>query len=100
MRELPLPEELLRPRDHLTVWVRAETWHCPYCPSAGRGASTVDWLGANTIGPNGRCRECGVKLVLARHGEAVPDPEGLSWCVQCHGYVLELHIHPTRREAA
>ena len=80
MRELRPAEELLLPRDQQTVWVRAETWNCPYCDAQQfTGATTVDWLGAEVTGPNGRCRECGVKLVLARMGEAVPDPRGVEW---------------------
>lgn len=87
MKELPAQDDLLRPRDHMTVWVRAETWLCPY----DRGQ--VAWLGANTVGPNGRCNNCGVKLVLARSGESVPDPEGLMWCTQCHQYQPSGHAH-------
>jgi hypothetical protein len=71
VKELPAPEELLRPRDHLTVWVPAETWHCPWCAGA-RSVTTVDWLGRNAEGPHGRCRDCGVKLRLAPWGESVP----------------------------
>ncbi len=95
MKELRSPESLLLPRDHLTVWVRAETWYCPYCQANTTAASTVDWLGSETRGPSGRCRECGVKLVLARLGEAVPDPEGVEWCRPCQGYRPPGHrVHP------
>ncbi|MFN8638594.1 MAG: hypothetical protein U0360_03860 [Dehalococcoidia bacterium] len=91
MRELRPVEDLLLPRDQLTVWVRAETWNCPYCDAVPSASTTVDWLGSDVTGPNGRCRECGVKLVLARMGEAVPDPQGVEWCTRCLGYRLEGH---------
>lgn len=58
------------------IWVSAETWHCPFCePDGGDGAgTTVTWLDGSHDGPDGRCGKCGVKLVLARAGEHVPDP--------------------------
>ena len=84
LRELPPPDELLRRRDHMTIWVEAPIWHCPYCspmerdPVKGfmqdaKGPTTVDWVGR--FSPvHGRCRECGVKLRLAEWGEHYPDP--------------------------
>ncbi|MCC6237153.1 MAG: hypothetical protein IT299_06230 [Dehalococcoidia bacterium] len=85
MTELRPPESLLLPRDHLTVWVRAETWHCPYCHSPAAAASTVDWLGSESRGPSGRCRECGVKLVLARAGRRFPILRASSGAVRARG---------------
>lgn len=73
MKELS-PEPL--PRDHLTIWVVAQQWVCPFCTQGGEGAyTTVDWLGRFAEGPSGRCRTCGIKLRLARMGERVPTPE-------------------------
>lgn len=74
MKEFPAPDEVLRPRDHLTVWVPAATWHCVFCqPQGGDGAgTTVDWLIGEHDGPDGRCRVCGAKFKLARPFEAVP----------------------------
>lgn len=73
MRELS-PDPL--PRDHLTIFVSAETWMCPMCepPDGGDGTfTTVAWIGQSD-GPDGRCSRCGLKLVLAKPGEHVPDP--------------------------
>lgn len=84
MRELPLPSDLLRPRDAAPIlYVSAQTWHCPLCDPDDIGAvaaSTVVWLGPNTDGPSGRCSTCGQKYALVRaHGdgrsEAVPSIE-------------------------
>lgn len=79
MHELQLPQHghhLELPRDRMVIWVSAETWHCPFCePDGGDGAgTTVTWLDGPHDGPDGRCGKCGVKLVLARAGEHVPDP--------------------------
>lgn len=67
MREFPRPESILLERDRFTVWVPATTWSCPFC------YGTVAWQGRDTVGPSGRCGQCGVKLCLARVGEHVPD---------------------------
>lgn len=67
-RELPAPDELLRPRDRdPIVYVTASTWICQFCePNGPRGSSTtVTWMGINTDGPSGRCRDCGQKYALA-----------------------------------
>lgn len=73
MRELS-PDNL--PRDHMLIYVTAETWACPFCETpGGDGAfTTVEWLDGIHDGPDGRCKTCGVKLILARAGERVPDP--------------------------
>lgn len=41
---------------------------------ASVAVTTVVWQGRDTDGPHGRCSTCGQKFVLARMGEAVPDP--------------------------
>lgn len=67
-RELPGPDDLLRSRDRDPIlFVLASTWHCEFCdPGGPHGANTtVAWLGPNTDGPSGRCRECGQKYQLA-----------------------------------
>lgn len=75
-RELPGPNELLRPRDRDPIlYVPAQTWHCVLCDPDDTGpvaSSTVVWLGPNTDGPHGRCASCGQKYELARMGESVP----------------------------
>lgn len=73
MKELS-PDPL--PRDHMMVWVPAQTWHCVFCnPDGGDGAYTpVEWLDGIHDGPDGRCTQCGAKFRLARAGESVPDP--------------------------
>lgn len=75
-RELPAPDELLRPRDRAAILVvPAQTWHCVLCDPDGNGpvaTSTVVWLGQNTDGPHGRCSTCGQLYALARPFEAVP----------------------------
>ena len=68
MRELPPPDELLKPRDHEPiVIVPPNTWHCLFCEPHGRpgAGTTVDWVGPGTEAPDGRCRECGQKFCLA-----------------------------------
>ena len=76
-REFEAPDRVLRLRDHLTVWVSAETWHCTFCePQGGEGAgTTVEWLTAPHDGPDGRCRVCGAKFRLAAFGDRVPPVE-------------------------
>lgn len=71
MRELS--GELL-PNDKITIFVPATQWTCPVCSSGDAGYTTVAWIGKGD-GPNGRCSECGIKLVLARMGEHVPSVE-------------------------
>jgi hypothetical protein len=69
MRELPPPDELLKPRDWATViYVHASTWHCVWCDPDGQlgAGTTVVWLALSTDGPHGRCRECGQKYALGR----------------------------------
>lgn len=83
-RELPAPDDLLRPRDReRTVFVVAQTWHCMYCePGGPHGArTTVDWMGRNTDGPSGRCRDCGQKYQLAAttNPRFVPPPSEQGW---------------------
>lgn len=82
-RELPGPDEILRPRDHAPIIVVAATaWHCVACDPDDVGpvaTTTVVWLGANTDGPSGRCSTCGQKYALARAGEHVPPPDEQRW---------------------
>jgi hypothetical protein len=68
MRELPSQSDLNKPRDHAPiVVVPPQTWNCLFCdPSHEWRATTVEWVGPNVDGPDGRCRECGQKYVLAR----------------------------------
>ena len=81
MREFPPHGEHLKPRDRMPIIVvPATTWHCVFCQAdGGEGAgTTVEWLSGThpMSGPDGRCRECGQKFVLAdsldRH---IPTPE-------------------------
>lgn len=69
MRELPFPEDLLRPRDNAPMlYVPAQTWKCGLCDPDNTtpvANSTVVWLGSNTDGPSGRCSTCGQKYMLA-----------------------------------
>lgn len=68
MRELPFPDEILKPRDTSPiVFVPPQTWHCLYCQPDGADTSrtTVIWVGPNVDGPHGRCMECGQKYCLA-----------------------------------
>jgi hypothetical protein len=86
-RELAGPDDLLRPRDRAPiVWVSAQAWYCLFCPTptAPAGflpATTVVWMGANTDGPHGRCRDCGQKYALAATYKPghVPSPEEQGW---------------------
>ena len=72
-REFPPEGELLLPNDKYTVYVPANQWTCPLCQAdGGDGAyTTVDWIGGS-VGPDGRCERCGLKLILARPNESVP----------------------------
>lgn len=88
MREFPPPDRLLRERDAFTVWVPAATWECPFCERP-----SVAWQGSDSVGPNGRCNECGVKLCLAPMGESVPDHweqigQKRRTCPDCHKRTL------------
>lgn len=68
LRELPEQDKILRIRDRFPIeYVPAETFHCKYCPQpGGDGAgTTVEWMGVGVDGPDGRCRECGQKYILA-----------------------------------
>lgn len=69
MRELPLPDDLLLPRDAAPIIVvPPHVWHCIICEPEGAtgAATTVQWIGPATDGPHGRCAECGQKYSLAR----------------------------------
>ncbi len=74
-RELAPPDELLKPRDHEPIIaVHPQTWNCRFCDPEGdrsHHATTVEWVGPGTDGPDGRCRECGQKFCLIA-GATVP----------------------------
>jgi hypothetical protein len=69
MRELPAPEELLKPRDREPIiYVPPQTWHCLFCQPEGPdgSATSVNWIGPHVDGPHGRCVQCGQKYCLAQ----------------------------------
>ena len=94
MRELPLPDDLLKPRDHAPIIVvPPHVWHCLICqPEGPTGAATsVQWLGPATSGPHGRCSDCGQKYSLASENrmklrDGMPReiaPERMRHCPHC-----------------
>lgn len=68
-RELPPPEELLKPRDEdPIIIVPPQTWDCLMCRPVPRSRLTsVIWSGPATDGPHGRCSDCGQKYVLSNN---------------------------------
>jgi len=73
MRELPGPNEILKRRDREPViFVEARTWRCVICSDIEGLLTSVVWMGADTVGPHGRCRDCGQKFALATMNESVP----------------------------
>lgn len=93
-RELPPPDELLKPRDRAPIiYVPAYIWNCTVCAPMEPGESferwservsgsptTVNWRGVYAPGlPAGRCTDCGQKYELARAYESVPAPEDQRW---------------------
>lgn len=92
-RELPPPDELLRPRDHEpSVVIPPHVWHCLFCQPDGPvgAATTVTWIGPDVDAPHGRCMDCGQKYELAseswmklRAGMPVETTEDRRHCRRC-----------------